>query len=198
MVLFISLWRVPVAPEVPTFLAYLSNFRALRLHSSFVTSPLFGGWAASALRPCGESLGSCAGGWSSLTGPTVLRGCWACFVLPARGKGVPSLSVGCVAQVSHPRLSRSRGSVCGADAPFSPVVGRHALQPTRDRHSCITCQKGSPFLISLLEDLVVLSWWDPCSIPVQLGEVVHLVVCREAYHEPTLCVFDGMQGEGKW
>ena len=57
MVLFISLWRVPVAPEVPTFLAYLSNFRALRLYSSFVTSPLFGGWAASALRPCGESLG---------------------------------------------------------------------------------------------------------------------------------------------
>ena len=53
--------------------------------------------------------------------------------------------------VSHPQLSRSWGSVCGAPAPFSPVVGRHALRPTRDRR--VTSQKGTFILTSLLEDL---------------------------------------------
>ena len=50
MVLFISLWRVPVAPEVPTSLSFLTNFRALRLYSSFVPSPFLGGGLH---RPCG-------------------------------------------------------------------------------------------------------------------------------------------------
>ena len=63
MVLSISLWRVPVAPEVPTSLGLFVQLRA----QQFCAFPLLGGWAASALRPCGESLGSCAGGWSSLS-----------------------------------------------------------------------------------------------------------------------------------
>ena len=139
MVLFISLWRVPVAPEVPTFLAYLSNFRALRLYSSFVTSPFLGGGL---LRPCGlgESLGSCAGGWSSLTGPTVLRGCWACVVLPARGKGLRCPLSG----VSPLRSSRSRRAVYGAYAPL--FTGSRAACPATSARSSLVrhVPKGCP------------------------------------------------------
>ena len=86
----------------------------------------------------------------------MLRGCWACFVLPARGKGVPSLSVGCVAlcQVFHPSGRAAPGGLCTGLMPhFSQVVGRHALPPAHAHHSCVTCQKGTLILTSLLEDL---------------------------------------------
>ena len=140
----------------PDFLGLLVQLSGPTLVQQFCDFPLFGGWASSALRPCGESLGSCAGGWFSLTGPTVLRGCWACFVLPARGKGVPSLSVGCVAlcQVFHPSGRAAPGGLCTGLMPhFSQVVGRHALPPAHAHHSCVTCQKGTLILTSLLEDL---------------------------------------------
>ena len=55
----------------PDFLGLVCPTSGPTLVQQFCAFPLLGGWAASALRPCGESLGSCAGGWSSLTGPTV-------------------------------------------------------------------------------------------------------------------------------
>ena len=173
MVLFISLWRVPVAPEVPTSLGFLVQLSGPTLVQQFCAFPLLGGWAAWALRPCGESLGSCAGLVLS-QGPRCRRGCWACLgsfvlggptflrmgwtlrlhVVHCRGLARLALSysapVGLLSWGAHPACGLSlwlSEALCRVTALRASVTGGGAACPThqRSRLRMRIVPKGCPY-----------------------------------------------------